>query len=91
MIQDLATRKQHYIDLGGENNVVLEKLEILKHCDISDCYFIHAIYMIGNGGMYKSYEVLETIDENGEWENLKNSLDEYEYGAFLKDCTTCNF
>jgi hypothetical protein len=91
MLQELATRKKHYLDLSGENNFILEKLEILKHCDIPDSYFIHAKYIIGDGGIFKNYEVLETTDENGDWKNLKNSLDTMEYGAFLNDCTTCNF
>ena len=91
MLQKTVQRKKHYEDLGGENNVVLEQLNVMKHSQIPNAYFVHAKYMIGSGGMYKDYEVLESVDENGEWIDMKKDLTKLEYGAFLKDCEVSNF
>ena len=67
MLQKTIERKKHYEDLGGESNVVLEDLRVVKHSQIPNAYFVHAKYMIGDGGVYKDQEVLESLDENGEW------------------------
>jgi hypothetical protein len=47
--------------------------------------------LIGDGGIYNNYEVLESLDENGEWIDMKKDLTKLEYGAFLKDCEVSNF
>jgi hypothetical protein len=91
MLQKTIERKKFYQDLGGENNVVLEDLRIVKHSQIPNAYFVHVKYMIGDGGMYNNYEVLESLDENGEWIDMKKDLTKLEYGAFLKDCDVSNF
>lgn len=91
MLQKTIERKKHYEDLGGESNVVLEDLKVMKHSQIPNAYFIHAKYMIGNGGNYEDREVLESLDENGEWIDMKKDLTKLEYGAFLKDCEVSNF
>jgi len=78
MLQKVVERKKHYEDLGGENNVVLDDLKVMKHRQIPNAYFVHAKYMIGNGGIYKDYEVFETLDENGDWVNMKNNLNKLE-------------
>ena len=91
MLQKTIERKKFYEDLGGESNVVLEDLRVVKHSQIPNAYFVHAKYMIGDGGMYHNYEVLESVDENGEWIDMKKDLTKLEYGAFLKDCEVSNF
>jgi hypothetical protein len=91
MLQKTIERKKHYEDLGGESNVVLENIRVVKHSQIPNAYFVHAKYMIGDGGVYKDHEVLESLDENGEWIDMKKDLTKLEYGAFLKDCEISNF
>jgi len=91
MLQKTIERKKYYEDLGVENNVVLEDLKVMKHSQIPNAYFVHAKYMIGSGGDYKDYEVLESLDEKGEWIDMKKDLTKLEYGAFLKDCQVSNF
>jgi hypothetical protein len=91
MLQKAIERKKFFTDLGGENNVILEKIQILKHKEIPNTYFVHAKYLIGDGGHYKQAEVLETLDKDGEWANVKNTMPEFEFGGFLKDCEVCNF
>ena len=91
MLQKTIERKKHYEDLGGENNVVLEDLKILKHSQIPNAYFVQAKFMVGDGGMYENCEVLESLDKNGEWIDMKKDLTKLEYGAFLKDCEVSNF
>jgi hypothetical protein len=91
MLQKTIERKKYYEDLGGENNVVVEQLNIMKHSQIPETYFIHVIYMIGDGGAFKDYEVLEVVGEDGEWTDMKKDLTKLEYGAFLKDCNVSNF
>jgi hypothetical protein len=91
MLQKTIERKKYYEDLGVENNVVLEDLRVLKHSQIPNAYFVHAKYMIGSGGDYKDYEVLDSLDEKGEWIDMKKDLTKLEYGAFLKDCEVSNF
>lgn len=91
MLQKTIERKKYYEDLGVENNVVLEDLKVLKHSQIPNAYFVHAKYMIGSGGDYKDYEVLDSLDEKGEWIDMKKDLTKLEYGAFLKDCEVSNF
>ena len=91
MLQKTIERKKYYEDLGVESNVVLEDLKVMKHSQIPNAYFIHAKYMIGSGGDYKDYEVLESLDEKGEWIDMKKDLTKLEYGAFLKDCEVSNF
>jgi hypothetical protein len=91
MLQKTIERKKYYEDLGVENNVVLEDLKVMKHSQIPNAYFVHAKYMIGSGGDYKDYEVLDSLDEKGEWIDMKKDLTKLEYGAFLKDCEVSNF
>jgi len=91
MLQKTVERKKYYEDLGGENNVVVEDLKVMKHSQIPNAYFVHVKYMIGDGGAFKDYEVLEGLDENGEWVDMKKDLTKLEYGAFLKDCEVSNF
>ena len=91
MLQKTIERKKHYEDLGGESNVVLENIRVVKHSQIPNAYFVHAKYMIGDGGVYKDHEVLESLDEKGEWIDMKKDLTKLEYGAFLKDCEVSNF
>jgi hypothetical protein len=91
MLQKTIERKKYYEDLGVENNVVLEDLKVMKHSQIPNAYFVHAKYMIGSGGDYKDYEVLDSLDEKGEWIDMKKDLTKLEYGAFLKDCQVSNF
>jgi hypothetical protein len=91
MLQKTIERKKYYEDLGVENNVVLEDLKVMKHSQIPNVYFVHAKYMIGSGGDYKDYEVLDSLDEKGEWIDMKKDLTKLEYGAFLKDCEVSNF
>ena len=91
MLQKAIERKKHFQDLGGENNVVLEELKILKHKEIPNAYFVKAKYLIGNGGTYKESDVLESLDENGQWIDVKKQMSELEFGGFLKDCEVCNF
>jgi hypothetical protein len=91
MLQKTIERKKHYEDLGGENNVILEELKVLKHKEIPNAYFVHAKYLIGNGGHYERSEVLDCLDENEEWIDVKKDLTQLEYGGFLKDLEVCNF
>lgn len=91
MLQKVVERKKYYEDLGRENNFVLEELKVLKHKEVPNAYFIHAKYLIGEGGEFDSDDVLEALNENGDWVNMKNNLNELEYGAFLGDCEVCNF
>jgi hypothetical protein len=91
MLQKTIERKKYYEDLGVENNVILEDLKVMKHSQIPNAYFVHAKYMIGSGGDYKDYEVLDSLDEKGEWIDMKKDLTKLEYGAFLKDCEVSNF
>jgi hypothetical protein len=91
MLQKTIERKKHYEDLGGENNVIMEELKVVKHREIPNAYFVHAKYLIGNGGQFKQSEVLDALDENGDWTDMKRNLTEMEYGGFLKDCEVCNF
>jgi hypothetical protein len=91
MLQKTIERKKHYEDLGGENNVIMEELKVMKHREIPNAYFVHAKYLIGNGGQFKQSEVLDALDENGDWTDMKRNLTEMEYGGFLKDCEVCNF
>jgi len=91
MLQKTIERKKHYEDLGGENNVVMEELKVLKHKEIPNAYFVHARYLVGTGGQFKESEVLEALDENGDWTDIKKDLPELEYGGFLKDLEVCNF
>ena len=91
MLQKTIDRKKHYEKLGGENNVILEELKVMKHLDIPNSYFVYAKYLIGDGGQFKESEVLETLNENEEWIDMKKDLTEMEYGGFLKDCKICNF
>lgn len=91
MLQKTIERKKYYEDLAVESNVVLEDLKVMKHSQIPNAYFVHAKYMIGSGGDYKDYEVLESLDEKGEWIDMKKDLTKLEYGAFLKDCEVSNF
>jgi hypothetical protein len=91
MLQKTIERKKHYEDLGGENNVIMEELKVMKHREIPNAYFIHAKYLIGDGGQFKQSEVLDGLDENGDWTDMKRNLTEMEYGGFLKDCEVCNF
>lgn len=91
MLQKTIERKKYYEDLGVENNVVLEDLKVMKHSQIPNAYFVHAKYMIGSGGDYKDYEVLDSLYEKGEWIDMKKDLTKLEYGAFLKDCQVSNF
>jgi hypothetical protein len=44
MLQKTVERKKYYKDLGGENNVVLEDLRVLKHSQIPNAYFVHVKY-----------------------------------------------
>jgi hypothetical protein len=91
MLQKTIERKKHYEDLGGENNVIMEELKVMKHREIPNAYFVHAKYLIGDGGQFKQSEVLDVLDENGDWTDMKRNLTEMEYGGFLKDCEVCNF
>lgn len=91
MLQKTIERKKHYENLGGENNVIMEELKVMKHREIPNAYFVHAKYLIGNGGQFKQSEVLDALDENGDWTDMKRNLTELEYGGFLKDCEVCNF
>lgn len=91
MLQKTIERKKHYEDLGGENNVIMEELKVMKHREIPNAYFVHAKYLIGNGGQFKQSEVLDGLDDNGDWTDMKRNLTEMEYGGFLKDCEVCNF
>ena len=91
MLQKAIERKKYYDDLGGENNFILEKIKVLKHKEIPNTYFIHAKYLIGEGGDYKQSEVLETLDDNEDWLDIKKTMSEFEFGGFLKDCEVCNF
>jgi hypothetical protein len=91
MLQKTIERKKHYEDLGGENNVIMEELKVMKHREIPNAYFVHAKYLIGDGGQFKQSEVLDALDENGDWTDMKRNLTEMEYGGFLKDCEVCNF
>lgn len=91
MLQKTLLRKKHYEDLGGENNVVMEELKVMKHSQIPNTYLVQAKYMIGDGGTFKDYEVLDGIDKNGEWVDIKKDMTNLEYGAFLKDLEVCNF
>ena len=91
MLQKTVERKKYYEDLGGENNVVLEELKVMKHNEIPNAYFVHAKYLIGNGGRYEQSEVLDVLDENGDWVDMKKDMTKLEYGAFLKDCEVSNF
>ena len=50
MLQKTIERKKHYEDLGGENNVIMEELKVMKHREIPNAYFVHAKYLIGSGG-----------------------------------------
>ena len=91
MLQKTIERKKHYENLGSENNVVLEELKILKHKELPSVYFVYAKYLVGDGGQFKESEVLESLDENGEWVDAKKDFSEMEFGGFLKDCEVCNF
>jgi hypothetical protein len=91
MLQKTIERKKHYEDLGGENNVIMEEVKVMKHREIPNAYFVHAKYLIGDGGQFKQSEVLDVLDENGDWTDMKRNLNEMEYGGFLKDCEVCNF
>jgi hypothetical protein len=90
MLPKILDRKKHYEDLGGESNVILEDLQVMKHCQIPNAYFIHAKYLVGSGGTFKPSEVFETLDEKGEWVDMRKTLNDSEYEAFLKDCAVCN-
>lgn len=92
MLQQVIQRKKYYEDLGKENNFVLDELKIYKHREIPNTYFIHAKYTIGEGGIYKEDEVFEVLNEqNDDWEDIRNTFNKLEYGAFLGDCEVCNF
>jgi hypothetical protein len=91
MLQKTIERKKHYEDLGGENNVIIEELKVLKHKEIPNAYFVHVKYLIGSGGHYEQSEVLDALDENEEWTDVKKDLTQLEYGGFLKDLEVCNF
>jgi hypothetical protein len=91
MLQKTIERKKYYEDLGGESNVVLEYSRVMKHSQIPNTYFINAKYMIGSGGIYEDQEIFESLDEYGEWIDMKKDLTKLEYGAFLKDCEVSNF
>lgn len=91
MLQKAIERKKHYEDLGQENNVVLENLKVMKHSQIPNAYFIQVRYLIGEGGIFKENEILEGLNENQEWIDIKKDLKEVEYDSFLKDCVVCNF
>jgi hypothetical protein len=85
MIAEVTKRKKHYQDFGKHKNVSLSKLEVLKHSEIPNTFFIYVNYHIGEGGIYKEIEILETFVPEKGWQDLQKGMTELEYGAFLGD------
>jgi hypothetical protein len=85
MIAEVANRKKYYQDFGKHKNVSLNKVQVMKHPEIPNAFFINVNYHIGEGGIYKETEILESyIPEKG-WQDLQKEMTELEYGAFLGD------
>lgn len=85
MIAEVTKRKKHYQDFGKNKNVSLNKIQVLKHSEIPNTFFVHVIYKIGEAGIYKETEILETYNAEKGWESLDNKMTQLEYGAFLGD------
>ena len=85
MIGEVIKRKKYYNELGKHKNITLKKIDVLKHNEIPNTYFIHTIYKIGKGGIYKTKEILETYDNEKGWQEVDKDMTHLEYGAFLKD------
>ena len=85
MIAEVTNRKKYYQDFGKHKNVSLNKVEVLKHPEIPNTFFIHVNYHIGEGGIYKETEILETYAPDLGWKNLEDGMTRLEYGAFLGD------
>jgi hypothetical protein len=85
MIGEATKRKKYYQDFGKYKNVSLSKLQVLKHPEIPNTFFIHVNYHVGEGGIYKETEILDSYDTEKGWQNLEREMTRLEYGAFLGD------
>jgi hypothetical protein len=85
MIAEVTKRKKYYQDFGKNKNVSLNKINILKHPEIPNVFFIYVNYHIGEGGIYKETQILETFDKKKGWQVLGEEMTKSEYGAFLGD------
>lgn len=85
MIAEVTKRKKYYEDFGKHKNVSLNKVEVLKHSEIPNTFFVHVIYKIGEGGIYNETEILETYHPENGWQELEKGMTKLEYGAFLGD------
>lgn len=85
MIAEVTERKKHYQDFGKNKNVSLTKVEVLKHPEVPNSFFIHVNYHIGEGGIYKETEILEMYTPENGWQDLEKEMTVLEYGAFLGD------
>lgn len=85
MIEEVTKRKKYYQDFGKHKNVSLDKVQVLKHPEIPNIFFIHVNYHIGKGGIYNETEILESYDTEKGWQNLEREMTSLEYGAFLGD------
>ena len=85
MIAEVTERKKYYKDFVKNKNVSLTKVEVLKHPEIPNSFFIHVNYHIGEGGIYKETEILEMYTPENGWQDLEKEMTALEYGAFLGD------
>jgi hypothetical protein len=85
MIAEVTKRKKYYQDFGKKKNVSLNKLEVLKHPEIPNTFFIHVNYHIGQGGIYNETDIFETFTPDLGWKALEGGMTKLEYGAFLGD------
>ena len=85
MVAEATKRKKYYQDFGKHKNVSLSKVQVLKHPEIPNTFFIHVNYHVGEGGIYKETEILDSYDTENGWMNLERTMTRLEYGAFLGD------
>lgn len=88
-LSEIINRKKHYEKQGGQANFFLEKLEVVTH-NPTNTYFVHSICTVDDGGHFKTTEVLEFLDKDGQWKNIKPELNPVEYREFLADCKKSN-